>query len=411
MCAGVVSVESDPNLGAEKLDVSPSGALPNLNVDDDGAGAPPKEKTPGAGAGAGVDALVPKAGAGASFEGCEPKVVGAVAGAEPPKENAGVEAGAEDVLPPKDGAEEFPSSLPRRLLLRSSFDDSSPGILPRGTIGLVSFGEEGCCPNLNDDAGAASAACAGVPPKLKPDGALDPLPPKDKDALLDEVSSEALLAELGTLIFPPFSGRVRLLVGSVAGTGRSGSLPGGVDDEGKTKLDFGASSLFFSSPDTVNLKGLFSPFVGAGVGADANVKPTGFVASLLSEPFDSVAAAGAGALPNENAGALPPFPDEALFELPNKEGVEEETPSLAVELESLAGPAAADEAAGAAPKLNPPALGVVADDELPPPKLKPPVVGADAEGAGVLPKEKAPVAGAGVDDPPPKENPSAPMMA
>jgi hypothetical protein len=397
---GMLSVVvSDPNLGAAECDVSPSAVLPNLNVDDDGAGAgaPPKEKPPGAAAGAGP--LDPKAGTAASVDGCEPKVVGAAAaGAEPPKENAGVEAGAEDVLPPNDGAEEeSPSSLPsRRLLLRSSLDAPSLGTLPSGgTIVLVSFAaEDGCSPNLNDDAGAASPAGAGVLPNLKPVVAPDdPLPPKEKDAPFDEsvLSSEALLAELGTLTFPPLSGRVRLLVGSVAGIGRFGAFAAGVDDVGKTN-DFGASSLFFSSPDTLNLKGFFSPFVGAGAGADANEKPIGFAASWLSEPFDSVDVAGAGALPNENAGGA---------------GAEEEP-------ESLAGAgAAAGEAAGAAPNLNPPPppspLLVEAGGA---PKVNPPPLGgADAEGAGALPKEKPPVAGAGADEAAPKENPPAPIVA
>lgn len=392
-------------MGAEEL--SPSGALPNLNADadDDDAGAPPKEKPPVAGAGAGTGALAPKVGTGASFDGCEPKVVGAGAGADPPKENAGVDAGADDALPPNAGAEEeSPSSLPRRLLLRSSSGDSLLGILPKAGSALVPLTEEGCSPNLNVGARAGSVAGAGVLPKLKLDDTLDdPLAPNENVGLLDEsvLRSEALLAELGMLEFPPFSGRVRLLIGSVAGIGRSGALSGGVDEEGKTNVDFGASSLFFSSPDTLNLKGFFSSFVGAGAGVDANEKPRGLVASFPS----SVDAPPAGVLPNEK-------------------------PPLLVELESLAGAgAAAGGAAGAAPnlnppptspvlaeegappKLNPPPLGGLADDEFPPANEKPPVMGGDAEGAGAFPKEKPPVEEAGAATVSPKENPPVPIEA
>ncbi len=210
---GAFSMVSDANAVAEVLEVSP-----NLKFDEDeGAAAAPNENPPDGWTGAG--ALAPNAGTELSLGGCEPKVVGV--GTELLKLKAGIGAGAEFVVAPKEGAdEESPSSGPRRRLLRSSSTASMLGKLPSGTIALASF-EDAWEPNLNAgaDIGLETASGADVLPKLKlVDGLLDvsALPPNENKGLLEV--SDALLAELGTLKQPLFSIVVSLPEGSVAGT-------------------------------------------------------------------------------------------------------------------------------------------------------------------------------------------------
>jgi hypothetical protein len=266
--------ESDANVGAAELEESP-----NLKVDDaDGAGAAPNEKPP-AGLGG---ALPPNTIPGVSFCGCEPNVVGA--GAELPKVKAGVGACVELEVPPKVGAEVAPSfSLDRRRLLRSSSVSSLFTILPSGTNAFDSVDEVDGALKLKAGTvvGSALVRGAGVPPKLKPVEALvafPPLLPNEKTGLFEdsEFRSDLLVLEMGKFKLPPFAGGEVLSVASVPVVDKLGFL-GELGVEWNAKFGLGASSLFFSSPDTLNLKGFDPPLPTLGAGADdANEKPVGF---------------------------------------------------------------------------------------------------------------------------------------
>lgn len=205
----------------------------------------------------------------------------------------------------------------------------------------------------------------------------------------------------------------------MAGTDASEGLATGAGVE-KENVGFGASSLFFSSPEeTLKLKGFFSPLEGAGAGV-ANVKPRGLGGSFVSASLESVEdAAGAGA-PNENAGALAGSSVGAVPELPKKLGAFADVDFCSFFLSETTGAGAGvvpktkplplipvDAAAGAAPKVKPVPLGAaVVEDEVVPPNWKPPPDGAGADD-DVLPnvKPSKPLVAA----PPEKENPPAPI--